>query len=295
MNMNTSMATIKSLTKQYKKFTLGPLDFQIEKGTAIALVGPNGSGKSTFFRLLLNIIQHDGGTIQLFGKDIVENETEIKQKVGYVGDLLEPFAHVTIKELATLISYWYPSWNQKQYVHFLQRYNIDETAKYGKCSKGTKKKVEFIFSLCHSPELLLLDEPTAGVDIGSQRKIKEDLLNFMEDGDKSLILATHSVDEIKQLCDYITILHEGKIIHSLNKDEIYERWSRVWVSEVTDPIRSHPNVLDIDGPPLQIVTNDRTTLEVALKNELISITHTQRLSLEEVIEHLIETNKSSTE
>ncbi|MFC0470809.1 ATP-binding cassette domain-containing protein [Halalkalibacter kiskunsagensis] len=278
------------LMKHYKKFTLGPIDFQVEKGTAVALVGTNGSGKSTVFRLLLNILQSDEGSIQLFGENMVEKETELKQKIGYVGDLYEQFGHFTIKELKSLVSYWYPSWDDERYSYLLKRYNIDDSEKFGKSSKGTKKKAEFIFSLCHDPKLLLLDEPSAGVDIVSQRKMKEDLMSFMEDGERSILLATHIVDEIKQVCDYIAVLEKGKLLYSFDKDEVYEKWARVWVVNVTDTLLEHPNVLMVGRTPPQIVTNNLPTLENELNSLDIAITHTQRLTLEEVIEHLQQTH-----
>ncbi|MGO4886598.1 hypothetical protein ACJ2A9_02480 [Anaerobacillus sp. MEB173] len=185
----------------------------------------------------------------------------------------------------------YPSWDDKQYTQLLERYHIDEGQKYGKCSKGTKKKVEFIFALCHEPKLLLLDEPSAGVDIISQRKMKEDLMTYMEDGKRSIVLATHNIDEVKQLCDYITILEEGKIIHSFEKDEFHDKWARLWVSHVSEVLKNHPNVIKIEENPLQLVTDDLPVIEKELETEGITINHINRLSLEEVIEHMVGENK----
>lgn len=289
MSENMScVLNIERLTKHYKGFTLGPLDYQVEKGTSIALVGANGSGKSTLFRLLVSILQADDGTIMLFGQNIKENEAKLKQKVGYTGNLLEPFSNLTIKELSSLVSYWYPSWDHARYAQFLTRYNIDESAKYGKCSTGTKKKIEFILSLSHNPDLLLLDEPSAGVDISTQRKIKEDLMDFMENGEKSIVLATHIVDEIKHICDYITVLQEGKIIHTVNKDDIYEKWARLWVTSIPDQLKKHPHVVSISEAPLQVVTNNLHAMEDEFINEGVTITHRQRLTIEEVIDYFID-------
>ncbi|OLO37078.1 hypothetical protein BTR23_14185 [Alkalihalophilus pseudofirmus] len=285
--MKTSMVDIKGITKHYKKFSLGPIDFQVEEGTAVAVVGANGSGKTTFFRMMMNLLQGDGGSINFFGHDITEKETEIKQKIGYVGDLLEPFGHLTVKELASLIAYWYPTWDQQHCALLFKRYSIDEEQKFGKCSKGTKKKVEFIFALCHETKILLLDEPSAGVDIVSQQKMKEDLMNYMENGERSIVLATHNIDEIKQLCDYITILEDGKIIATFDKDEIHDKWARLWVSHLPEALKDHPHVIKLDANPPQIVTNHLPVIEKELEERGISISHSNRLSLEEVIEHMI--------
>ncbi|GAE25340.1 ABC transporter [Halalkalibacter wakoensis JCM 9140] len=282
---STNVMTIKELTKNYKAFMLGPLNLNVEKGTSVALVGANGSGKSMLFRLIMNILQPTEGSIEIFDQELtMENEVSLKEKLGFVGELLEPFSYLSIKELSTMISFWYPTWDDKTYHHLLERYQINEETKYGNCSKGMKKKVEFIFSLSHHPDLLLLDEPTAGIDISTQRKIKEDLMLFMESGEKSMIIATHMVDEINQLCDYITVLDRGKIIYTANKDEIYENWARLWVTGMTDSIRNHPNVFHFVEQPLQLITNNWQILEDEFRTEGITITHSQKVSLEEVID-----------
>jgi ABC-2 type transport system ATP-binding protein len=288
--MQTLLVEVEGLTKKYKKFTLGPLHFQVERGVVIGLVGANGSGKSTLFRLLMNLLKEDDGQVRMLGQKITENDW--KQKIGYAGELLEAYDFLTIIEMKKLISRWYQAWDEEIFVNLIKRYKIDISQKYSKCSKGTKKKVEFIFALCHHPELLLLDEPTAGVDLVSQRKMKEDMIHFMDDGEKSIVLATHTVDEINQLCDEIIVLDGGHIVHTYNKDEIYDHWARVWVSGVTEPIRQHPNVIYYNPSPLQIVTDNLEILEVALEKEQITINQVQRLSMEEVLEYLIEGNES---
>ncbi|MBD8069827.1 ABC transporter ATP-binding protein [Bacillus sp. PS06] len=289
--MNTSMIEIKGVTKHYQKFSLGPIDLQVEEGTALAVVGTNGSGKSTFFRMLMNLLQADSGSIQYFGDSMTEKETDIKREIGYAGELLEPFGNYTIKELSSLISYWYPSWDHQYCKLLVERYSIDEEKKFEKCSKGTKKKVEFIFSICHDAKILLLDEPSAGVDIISQRKMKEDLMQYMEAGDKSLILATHNNDEVKQLCDYIAILDQGKIITTFEKDEIYNKWARLWISDLPEALKNHPHVMKVEEAPFQIVTDDVSVMERELEDAGISISHRNRLSIEEVIEFIITRGK----
>jgi len=285
--MQTSLLQVEGLEKNYKKFKLGPLDFEVEQGIVVGLIGANGTGKSTILRLLMNILKEDTGQIRVFGQNWTENEIEWKKKVGYTGELLEAYDFLTITEIRNLFSRWYPAWNEEKFDQFTNRYQIDLNEKYGKCSKGTKKKADFIFALCHDPELLLLDEPTTGVDIISQRKMKEDLIRFMEDGEKGIVLATHTIDEVYQLCDQIIVLDAGKIVHSFNKDEIHDNWARVWTSSVTDNVKHHPNVIRFETAPPQIVTNHVETLEKALRKEQIKINHVQRLSVEEVLEYLI--------
>lgn len=285
--MNTSALNIKGITKSYKNFSLGPIDFQVQKGTAVALVGANGSGKSTFLRIIMQILHPDSGSVELFGRDLQQEETDVKQKVGYVGDMLEPLGHLKIKELSALVSYWFPTWDYDRYSYFLKRYNIDESLKYSKCSKGMKKKVEYIFSMSHDAHLLLLDELSAGLDIISKRKMKEDLMEFLQDGEKSIVLATHSMDEVRYICDYVTVLEGGQIIRSFEKDEVYDKWARLWVSEITDYLENHPNILHLSKNSLQIVTDNQAIIEAELNADQITITHSEKLTIDEAIEYLI--------
>lgn len=279
---------ISELTKHYRKFRLGPLNLVCEPGVVTAIVGPNGSGKSTLFRMIMGLIKSEHGDIDIFGQSINEEERYIKQQLGYVGDQYEGFKHLKISELAELISYWYPSWNEERYQHYLERYKIDESMRFDKCSKGTQKKVEFVFAMVHQPQLLILDEPSAGLDIPSQRLMREDLIEMMEDGQSSVLIATHSVDELKSLCDYIYVLNNGQLIHAFEKDEVHDQWARIWVSAITPLMKKHPDILAYEEQPALLLTKNLEDTLKLLQVENISVTHTQRLSLEEVIEMLLE-------
>ncbi|SET53748.1 ABC-2 type transport system ATP-binding protein [Salinibacillus kushneri] len=286
--MQNLLLQVKGLSKNFNTFKLGPLDLYVKQGIVTGLVGANGSGKTTLFRLLMKLMKEDAGHIQFFGRNWTENESTWKEKVGYAGELLDAYDFLPIKELKKLISPWYPNWNNQQFEYLSKRYQINLEEKYEKCSNGTKKKIDFIFALCHDPSLLLLDEPTAGVDIVSRRKMKEDLIRFMEDDEKSIVLATHTIDEINQLCDEIIVLDSGKIIHSYNKDDIYDNWARVWISNLTQDLKNHPNVIHYELTPPQIVTNHMDELESVLQAEQITSLQVQRLSMEEVLEYIIE-------
>ncbi|WP_456274796.1 ABC transporter ATP-binding protein [Bacillus sp. AK031] len=293
--MNISLLEVKGLKKNYKKFKFGPIDFSVEKGMAVALLGGNGSGKSTFFRLLMNILQPEAGSITFFGNDLKNNEMDVKRRIGFIGEMLEPFSALKIKEIANLVSYWFPTWDDSRYHHFVNRYRIDENEKYGKTSKGTRKKVELILSLSHSPDILLLDEPSANLDIVSQRKMKEDLVEFLEDGEKSIVLASHLMDDVRHICDYIYILDDGQINESFEKDEIQEKWATFWINDFPEELLDHPNIVvtnRLNNSTLQVVTNDFPTIERDLLDRHISIHQVGRLTLEEIIEYIIDGDRS---
>lgn len=286
--MQTSILQVKGLSKKLKRFTLGPIDLQVEQGIIVGLVGANGSGKSTLFRIWMNLLKSDTGHVELFGQDVNSIKSDWKTRVGYAGEILDGYGFLTVSEMKKFISRWYSTWDEDLYEQLIMRYKIDVKEKFNKCSKGTKKKIEFIFALCHHPDILILDEPTAGVDIASRRRIKEDLIRFMEDGDKSIVMATHTIDEINQLCDEIIVLENGKVIQSFNKDDIYHDWARIRISDLSELVKQHPNVLHYEIEPAEIITNNVHILETVLQRDNIQIHQQERLTLEEVLQYLID-------
>lgn len=284
--MSANLLSIHGLKKKLGKFTLGPVDLHVERGLALALVGPNGSGKSTLLRLMMNLMRPEAGQVDIFGTRVSGDDPEIMQRIGYSGRLQE-YKQLRIKELASWHRYWYHEWDEDRYRALLQRYGLDEREKYGDCSTGTQKKVDFILSIVHQPELLLLDEPSSGVDLLSQSKMKEDLIEYMESGERSIILASHVLDEIKSLCDTITVLDQGQVRVSFDKDDLHAHWARVWVSALPDELKHHPAVLSFNTAPNQLVTNQLPQLEQAIERYGVELTHIQRLELNEVLEYIL--------
>lgn len=286
--MGNVVVDIEGVSKKLKHFQLDSVHLQVQEGTCVALLGPNGSGKSTFFRIIMNLLHVQAGSIRLFGQQWTENETDLKNAIGFVGGQYDILGDLSVAELASLVSYWYSSWSREMYIQLLERYQVDERIQFKNCSKGTQKKVEFIFAIAHQPSLLLLDEPTSGVDIISRRRMKEDLLSFMENGDRSIVLATHQVDEVRDLCDYIYVLHQGRVVDSFIKDEIRENWARLRVSLLTPTIEGHPSIKAVDRAQHQLVTSDLHEMESFLEQQKVSIAHMERLAIDEVLEYLID-------
>lgn len=285
--MKGSAINIDGVSKSLRSFRLDSINLQVNTGSVAAVLGNNGAGKSILFKLIMNLLQTEQGTIQLMGQTYKENEIQIKQKTGYIGGQFQVLSHLSIRQLASFICRWYPTWNQAKYQKLLKRYQIDEDVRFAQCSTGVQKKVEFIFVMAYSPDLLILDEPTTGVDLFSQRKMTEDLLHFMEDDGKCILIASHNFDEINRIADDIYVLDNGQITHSFNKDEIGEKWARIWINhELPEELFNHPHIIDLQQSPLQVVTNNLDAMENELKNHEILITHMQKLTLRDVIEYL---------
>lgn len=278
---------LEGVSRSWPSFQLGPIDLTVHQGHIVTLVGNNGAGKSTIFRLILQLLQKENGRIRFYSQGKEIDETEAKQKIGFVGNQYDGLQHLSIDELAAFVAHWYPDWNPNQYQRLKERYRIDGQMKYADCSPGVQKKVEWVLAFSHSPQWLFLDEPSAGVDLFSQKLMMEDMMNFMEHEQNSILLASHNLHEIQQVADYLYLLEQGKIVQAFDKDEIAEQWGMIWIDQPLPPsLSNHPHILDA-LTPTQIVTNHLAELEKFLQAHQIAILRLKRLSFMDAMEYLL--------
>ena len=284
---------LEGVSRTWNSFHLGPIDLTVQQGNVVTIVGNNGSGKSTIFRLILQLLKKDHGSIRFFSQGKELKEMEAKQKIGYVGDQYLGFRHLTVDELASFVSHWYPDWDQAKYQQLKKRYQIDGAMKFENCSTGIQKKVEWILALSHSPQWLLLDEPSAGVDLLAQKKMIEDMMEFMEKDQNCILLASHNPHEVHQVADYIYLLDQGTIVQGFEKDQILEQWGIIWLDQpLPESLIDHPHILDMHTSS-QIVTNQLDQLEKEFAAHHITITRFKRLQWIDAIEYLLAQKKKS--
>jgi ABC-2 type transport system ATP-binding protein len=279
--------------KSYGDFELGPVNLRIEPGHIVAVVGPNGGGKSTLFGILMNLIQPDSGEVSLFGLAYPQDEVEIKQKVGYVPE--RPVGHdeMSARALGEFVSYWYSGWDPRLYQDLLLRSEIDPDKRFGELSRGMQRRLSFALALASGPELLLLDEPTAGVDPFARREILEDLLRFMHDGhpgahdgERTLLFATHVMEEARRIADYVVLIADGVFQGPYEKGVLLNGWTTFWVDR--EPGGHVLGIVEIEGgSPTRIVSDSQRQTAEALSAENIRIVRKGSVDLEEVLSHLI--------
>jgi len=217
---------IKNLTKKYESFTLDNVSFTIPKGYIMGFIGENGAGKTTTINSLLNIVRKDNGEVIILGDNIEENELEIKKRIGFVsGDSFYPKRKV--KEVTKIYKTFFEQWDQKKYESFLKRFNLDEEKRIDELSKGMKMKYSIALALSHNAELLILDEPTSGLDPVARDGLLEEFQSIVEDGEVSILFSTHITSDLEKCADYITFIQNGKIIESLSKDDLIDKYKIV--------------------------------------------------------------------
>ena len=222
MNMYENTIEIKGITKKYDGFTLENVSFDVPKGSIMGFIGQNGAGKSTTIRSLLNIIPVDNGEIKILGLDHIKDEKEIKERIAVVFDEL-PFHDVfNAKDMSRIFEGIYPKWNRNEYMRYLDRFQLPRKKKIGEFSKGMKMKLQIACALSHEAELLVMDEPTSGLDPVVRDEILRIFMEYLEDGERSILMSSHITSDLEKIADSITYIDRGKILLSGYKDEILE-------------------------------------------------------------------------
>lgn len=211
---------VRKLKKDYKEFTLKDIHFKIPKGSIMGLIGENGAGKTTIIKLILNLIKSSDGQIEVFGLNHIENELNIKERLGVVLD--ESYFHDNLKptDISMIMKHIYKKWDKVKFLEYLQRFKLPKDKTIKEFSKGMKMKLSIAVALSHNPQLLILDEPTSGLDPVVRNEILDIFLDFIQDEEKSILFSTHITSDLDKIADYITFVHDGKIIFGKTKDEL---------------------------------------------------------------------------
>jgi ABC-2 type transport system ATP-binding protein len=252
------------------------------------VVGPNGSGKSTLFGMLMNLIQPDSGEVSLFGGTYPEEEVAIKQRIGYVPERSIGHDEMSAKALGKFFSRWYPKWDHRLYEDLLKRSHIDSGKRFGKLSRGLQRRLSFALALATGCELLLLDEPTAGVDPFGRREILEDISRFVHhgDGDRTVVFATHVMEEARRIADHIVLLADGEFLGLHETGVLVEGWKTFWVEG--EPGGDVPGVVEVEvGSPTRILSDSPDETVEALFAKNTRIVHRGSVDLEEITSRLI--------
>lgn len=216
---------LKGLEKRYSDFCLGPLDLTLPGGTICGLIGENGAGKSTTIRLILDILQRDGGSIRVLGQENSAAPQRLKTEVGVVlegGGLPGTMNPVQIGRMMADI---YPNWDAAAYKDYCQRFGLPEKKAFGAFSKGMRMKQCIAVALSHHPKLLLLDEATSGLDPVARDELLDILLDFARDEDHSILISSHIVSDLEKLCDTIAFLHKGRLMLCEDKDTLRDEYA----------------------------------------------------------------------
>ena len=209
-----------NLTKNYQDFNLKQINIKLSKGKIIGLIGENGSGKTTTIKSILNLMAYDKGSIKIFDKDSKVLTKKEREQIGIVLDdsFFSPILNVN--DINKLMKDFYSNWNEKLYYDTIKKFKIPLSKPLKEFSSGMKMKVKVLCAIAHEPKLLILDEPTNGLDPIFRYEIIELFNNFVSNGENSILMTTHITSDLEHLADEIIFIDNGSIILDVPKEKI---------------------------------------------------------------------------
>ncbi|MEG1367054.1 MAG: ABC transporter ATP-binding protein [Oscillospiraceae bacterium] len=222
--MNNSIE-INSITKAYKDFVLDNVSFNVPYGSIMGFIGENGAGKTTTIKAILNIIRINSGSITVFDKDIKANAKDINKDIGTVLDGSFFYEGMEARDIAPVMRRLYKTWDDNYFTQLLSRFSLPANKIIKEYSKGMKMKLNLATALAHKPKLLILDEATSGLDPVVRNEMLDIFLEFIQEEEHSILMSSHITTDLEKIADYITFLHEGKVVFSKSKDDIMENYA----------------------------------------------------------------------
>lgn len=216
---------VSNLTKYYGKFkALDNVEIEIPAGRIIGLLGKNGAGKSTFMRCILGFLKHKG-EIEILGNPIRRHQESVHENIAFIPDVNSLDDRLTVKQTMDYISAINSSWNNTKAMELLASSDLKPQQKVANLSKGMKTKLYLLITLSLDVTVLLLDEPTLGLDIVFRKEFFNTILGEFYDENKTIIISTHQVEEVEQILQDIIFIDEGKIILQEDIDELKKQYS----------------------------------------------------------------------
>ena len=281
--------SLRDVSKSYGAFELGPIDLDVEPGCVVAVVGPVGSGKSTLLKMLMNLVPPDSGEVSLFGGAFPEDEVAIKQKIGYAPERATGYEDLSPRTLRELVSYFYPGWDQKAYEVPLSGTEIEPDRPFEALSSGTQRLLMVALALAAGSELLVLDEPTAGLDPFARSRVLAGISRFIADErhrNRTVVFATHAMEDVRLIADQIVFLVDGELLGHFEPGALQERWTAFWPERA--PEGDVPGMVELDSDdPVRIVSDSPGETAEALRARNIGVLSTGALELEEILSHLM--------
>ena len=213
--------------KDYTHFHLADIDLQVETGSIMGFVGPNGAGKSTTLRILMGLVHQDRGRARVLGHDLPNDAVAAKRDIGYISEDMRLHPTETIGFHTQLMKRIYPNWDDAYAAMLLKRFHLRIDQHVKGLSHGERVKATLLLVLARRPALLLLDEPTTGLDPAARKEILDEMAEVLLDADRTILFSSHNTQDVEQLCDRVTMINDGKIVFSDDKEALLDRWRRV--------------------------------------------------------------------
>ncbi len=213
--------------KRYAGFTLGPISMTLEPGLVVGLIGPNGAGKTTTLSCIAGLVRPDAGTVEIFGRRNDPDDASWRSDIGLVGEEDGFYGRWTSRENLRFVGRCRPGYSEDRALAMARRLGLPLDRPFKQLSRGNRTKLAIVAALAHGPRLLLLDEPTAGLDPVVRAEVLDVLWELLEDGEHAILYSTHVLSDIARLADELVFLRDGSVVQRRAKDDLVEEWRRI--------------------------------------------------------------------
>lgn len=225
--MNSMAIEVEGVCKSYRFFELQNIFLRLTRGTIMGLIGPNGAGKSTTIRILMGLVHQDRGDVRVLGHRIPDEQVAAKWDIGFASDDMRLYGAMTLGWHMHLIQSIYESWDSSYAQLLLKRFGLRAEQKIKGLSHGQRVKAALLLVFARRPKLLVLDEPTTGLDPVARHEILRELSEVMADENRSILFSSQNTQDVEQISDCITFIDRGRIIDSMDKETYLSRWRRL--------------------------------------------------------------------
>ncbi len=284
--MSEPVIELAGVEKAFRFFRLSDLTLQVEPGQVVGLVGPNGAGKSTTIRILMGLVRPDRGGVRVLGRRMPQEQALAKRDIGFVSEDMRLYARQTLAWHMRFVASFYPSWDAQYAEQLLKRFYLHPAQTIKSLSHGERVKATLLLMLARRPRLLLLDEPTTGLDPVARHEILAELMDVMRDERRSILFSSHNTQDVEQISDRIVFLDRGRIVEASDKETFLDRWRRLHLE-----LAAEGDLPAADGI-VDAVVHGRTALvttaayapgyEGAFERAGIRVRDVQRMTLEEI-------------
>jgi ABC-2 type transport system ATP-binding protein len=225
--MNHLSVRLEGVSKRYPHFLLDNISLDLPEGGILGFIGANGAGKSTTIRILMGLVRQDSGSVHVLGHAMPAEQTAARRDIGFVSEDMRLYGAATLAWHMNFIASIYPQWNQAYADALVRRFDLKPQQKIKGLSHGQRVKAALLLALARQPRLLLLDEPTTGLDPVARREILAELTAVLADERRTILFSSHNPLDVEQISDRIAFIDRGRIIALEEKEDLLDRWRRV--------------------------------------------------------------------
>ncbi len=284
--MTEPLIELDGVDKTYRFFRLSDVRLRLEPGQILGFVGPNGAGKSTTIRILMAMVRQERGTVRVLGRSLPKEQAAAKRDIGFVSEDMRLHTSATLAWHMRLVASIYPEWDSKYADALLHRFTLHAEQPIKHLSHGERVKATLLLVLARRPRLLLLDEPTTGLDPVARHEILAELMDVVRDERRAILFSSHNTQDVEQVSDQITFIDRGRIIDSSDKETFLDRWRRLHLeSPAGVPLPQPDGVVETTtSGRIAVVTTKAYTpdLDAVYERAGVTVRDVQRMTLEEI-------------